>query len=240
MDLRPENLLPAIEAHIQTLRELPLEDLLQRHGLLAPLIRRTVEGALANEYVLSDEQQQQLLSSLGPDANPDQKLEFLHNAKLQLALAQRYAERIEPTFLEHRDRLERVAYSVIRLNQMGIAEELYMRLIDQEAGFEELALTYSLGDEQHSGGRLPLMPIHQPHPQVQTALARLSPGEIHPPLQLGDWVVLLRLDHRQPAELDDNLRRQLQMELFNQELQNLIESLTPLLLSNTAEALAAA
>ncbi len=235
MDLSSDNLLAAIEAQLQLLSALPLAELLQRYGLLAPLIRRTVEDAIAESIALSEEQQAQLVAQLGAEATAEQQSELLRNTRLQRGLLQRYSEQIEPTFLEHRDKLERVAYSVIRLQDVGIAEELYLRLIDQEASFEDLALSFSMGDERHSGGRLPLMPIQQPHPQVQTALGRLSPGEVHPPLQLGEWVVLLRLDHRQPAELDDNLRRQLQQELFNRDLQELIETLTAALLPSELE-----
>lgn len=230
MELSADNLLAVIQAQLQQLSALSVAELFQRYGLLAPLIRRTAEDALAESIKLSDEQRAQLVAQLGADATGEQQAELLRNVRLQQGLLHRYAERIEPTFLEHRDKLERIAYSVIRLQDVGIAEELYLRLIDQEASFEELALSYSLGDERHSGGRLPLMPINQPHPQVQTALGRLTPGEVHPPLQLGEWVVLLRLDHRQPAELDDNLRRQLQQELFNHDLQQLIETLTAALL----------
>ena len=235
MVLSADNLLAAVGAHLQQLSTLSLPELLQRHGLLAPLIRRAAEDALASSIFVSAEQQAQLVAPLGPEATPEQLHELLRQTRLQQALRQRYAEQIEPTFLEHRDKLERVAYSVIRLQDVGMAEELYLRLIEKEASFEELALTYSLGDERHSGGRLPLMPVHQPHAQIQTALGRLIPGEVHPPLQLGEWVVLLRLDHRQPAELDDNLRRQLQQELFNRDLQALSETLMAALLPREPE-----
>jgi hypothetical protein len=49
LDLSSDNLLAAIEAQLQLLSALPLAELLQRYGLLAPLIRRTVEDAIAEQ-----------------------------------------------------------------------------------------------------------------------------------------------------------------------------------------------
>jgi hypothetical protein len=46
---------------------------------------------------------------------------------------------------------------------------------------------------------------------------------------VGEWVILLRLDHRQPAELNETTSQQLRNELFNQEVSKAIEEIGPML-----------
>ena len=230
VELRADTLIPPLRSELEALDQEPTGVLLQRFGLLEALIRRQAELVITEGVELPPELWSALKNQAAQSNGAAQEQELAHSAKLQKALQSRYSDRVEPFFLDNRHRLERVAYSAIKLSNVGIAEELYLRLIDQEASFEELALAYSEGDEKHSGGRLPLMPIQQAHPQIQSAITRLSPGEVHPPLQVGEWFLLIRLDHRQPAELDERMSQQLRHELFNAELQEVIASVSAALL----------
>jgi hypothetical protein len=224
-----DDLIARIRLQLDELQAVPIAELLQRFGLLGGLVRHAVEDAVIGCVNLSEAQVRAIESEAAQRVPPVDAAALIRQAQLNLALRERYAERLEPFFLECREHLERVAYSVIRLNNVGIAEELYLRLIEEEDSFESVAHHYSTGEEQHSGGRLPLIPIHQPHPHIQTALKRLSPGELHPPIQVGEWVILLRLDHRQPAELNETTSQQLRNELFNQEVSKAIEEIGPML-----------
>jgi parvulin-like peptidyl-prolyl isomerase len=218
-----DEVLACVRMQLDELHTMPVAQLLQRFGLLGGLVRHAAENALIGSVSLSDAQVLAIESEAAKRVPPQDSGVLIRQAQFNHALRERYGERLEPFFLECREQLERVAYSVIRLNSVGVAEELYLRLIEGEDLFESVAHRYSTGEEQHSGGRLPLMPINQPHPQIQAALRRLSSGEIHPPIQVGDWVLLLRLDHRQPAELNATTSQQLLNELFNQEVNKIFE-----------------
>lgn len=139
-------------------------------------------------------------------------------------LDQRYGDQLEPFFLERRAALEQVVFSLIRLQQLHAAEELYLRLSDDGADFGELARRFSQGQERLSGGLVGPMPVGQLHPQIAAALARLQPGELHPPVQLEPFLLLLRLEEREPASLTDSLRQQLLNELLEQELSSAVEA----------------
>ena len=139
-------------------------------------------------------------------------------------LEERYGDQLEPFFLERRAALEQVVFSLIRLQQLHAAEELYLRLSDDGADFGGLARSFSQGQERLSGGMVGPMPVGQLHPQIAAALARLQPGELHPPVQVDPFQLLLRLEHREPASLSDSLRQQLLNELLEQELGSAVEA----------------
>ena len=139
-------------------------------------------------------------------------------------LEQRYGDQVEPFFLERRAALEQVVFSLIRLQQLNAAEELYLRLSDDGADFGSLARRFSQGQERLSGGLVGPMPVGQLHPQIAAALGRLQPGELHPPVPVDPFQLLLRLEHREPASLSDSLRQQLLNELLEQELSAAVEA----------------
>jgi parvulin-like peptidyl-prolyl isomerase len=226
-----DDVLARVRLQLDELQTIPVEQLLHRFGLLGGLVRHAVENVLISSVSLSEAQVRAIESEAAKRVPAQDSGDLIRQAQFNLALQERYEEKLEPFFLECREQLERVAYSVIRLNNVGIAEELYLRLIEAEESFESAAQRYSTGEEQHSGGRLPLMPVNQPHPQIQAAIKRLSPGELHPPIQVGEWILLLRLDHRQPAELNAIMSQQLRNELFNQEISKTIEAIVSQLIS---------
>jgi parvulin-like peptidyl-prolyl isomerase len=145
--------------------------------------------------------------------------------RLQKLMESRYQERLEPYFLERRKDLEQVVYGLIRVRNQGAAEELYLRLLDDGADFTELARTYSLGEERFTHGLVGPMLISQPHPTIRAVLESLKLGEVHAPFRVDSWVLLVRMEHRQPASLNDPTRIQLLQELLQQELDQTLDAL---------------
>jgi parvulin-like peptidyl-prolyl isomerase len=139
-------------------------------------------------------------------------------------LEARYGNQVEPFFLERRAALEQVVFSLIRLQQLHAAEELYLRLSDDGADFGELARGFSLGQERLSGGLIGPMAVGQLHPRIAAALGRLEPGQVHPPVDVEPYQLVLRLEHREPASLSDALRQQLLNELLERELGRTVEA----------------
>jgi len=54
-----------------------------------------------------------------------------------------------------------------------------------------------------------------PHPQIAQKLMTSQPGEVLPPMRIGEWNVILRLEKYLAAPLDENMKRRLLDELFN-------------------------
>lgn len=138
--------------------------------------------------------------------------------RLQKWMEEYYREQVEQYFLERRDDLEQVVYGMIRLRQQGAAEELYLRLLDDQADFGELARVHSLGEERFTRGLVGPMRISQPHPTIRAVLQKLAVGDLHPPFSVENWILLVRMEHRQPASLNESTLLQLSQELLQRDL----------------------
>ena len=142
----------------------------------------------------------------------------------QKMMEDRYGDRVEPYFLERRTDLENIVYGVIRVESQGMAEEFYLRILENEADFGDLAFKYSVGDERYTRGLLGPMPITQPPEAIRKVLQRLPAGEVHPPIRLDRFFVLIRMEHRIPAALDEAMRQRLLQELFEQDIRGSIQA----------------
>ena len=54
-------------------------------------------------------------------------------------------------------------------------------------------------------------------------LQSLSVGDLHPPFQLNQWVLLVRMEHRMPAQLNDTTTLQLSQELLQQDIDAMLD-----------------
>jgi parvulin-like peptidyl-prolyl isomerase len=176
---------------------------------LAELQQQPIQQLLQEHGILKAVAREQLLRQLQAEP-PD--------------LEARYGSQVEAFFLQRRAALEQVVFGLIRLQQLSTAEELYLRLSDDGADFGELASRFSLGNERLSRGLVGPMAVGQLHPRLAAALAQLQPGELHPPLQLDPHLLLLRLEHREPARLDGPLRAQLLQEMLQGEVASTVEA----------------
>lgn len=217
--------------------QIPFSVFLQQEGLLQRMAREAALAATVSGVTFSDDEHPAVIVRLweGLEVDPPLKLHgdwlSLVPAPQQAVVLQRwqelrlqkymdltYSHRIDAYFLERRAELERVVYGMIRVRNQGAAEELYLRLIDDSADFTQLACAYSLGDERYTHGLVGPMPIGQPHPSIRQALSPLAVGDIAPPLRIDDWVLILRMEHREPASLNEATRQQLTTELFEADI----------------------
>ncbi|MCU0524759.1 MAG: peptidylprolyl isomerase [Elainella sp. Prado103] len=139
--------------------------------------------------------------------------------------------KLESYFLGRKDRLDKVIYSLIRVKNdrekrgIGIAQELYFRILEGEQSFAELARTYSEGPEAQTDGLIGPVELSVPHPTLAQILTLSQPGQLTPPTLVGEWIVLVRLERFIPAQLDDAMRRRLLNECFNDWLQSQLSQL---------------
>jgi parvulin-like peptidyl-prolyl isomerase len=250
---------PDLEADLQAalleLERQPLAVLLHQHGILRNLARDLLMNRLLDSVQFNAQEQGPVLSKLweGLREEPPPQLapgwlealapelrvpigQRWDQIRLQKWLEVQYGERVEPYLLERRAALEQVVFALIRVGSQGTAEELYLRLIDDGANFGDLAQQFSIGDERLTHGLLGPMPISQPHPRIQAVLHRLRVGDLHPPIQLDQCFLILRLEHRQPASLNGATRQLLLQELFQQDLQATLDSQLPAALPQLLQA----
>lgn len=123
-------------------------------------------------------------------------------------------KKIEAYFLERKDDLDRVSYSLIRVKDGGLAQELYFRLEEGEESFAQIAKKYSQGPEAQNGGLVGPMSMKMPHPSIVRLLKGSKLGQVSQPIRIEDWYVIVRLEKFVPAQLNDSTRKQLLNELF--------------------------
>ncbi|MGH2415429.1 MAG: peptidylprolyl isomerase, partial [Microcystaceae cyanobacterium] len=127
---------------------------------------------------------------------------------------QTWGDKLESYFLERKAHLDQVSYSLLRIKDSGLAQELYFRLEEGEQSFAELARQYSQGPERHNSGLIGPMSLTMLHPLIAQMLKTSQPGQVLPPTQLEEWIVIVRMEKFVPARLDASMRRQLLNELF--------------------------
>lgn len=143
---------------------------------------------------------------------------ILRGIRLEKYKEQTWGEQIESYYLKRKNQLDKVLYSLIRTKNAGEAQELYFRLCEGESDFPELAKQFSQGAEAQTGGLVGPVELNVPHPEIAEKLLTAQPGQVLPPTRIGEWIVILRLEKYITAQLDQNLRRRLLDELFNQWL----------------------
>jgi hypothetical protein len=142
-----------------------------------------------------------------------QRLE--RQARLQQFCELCFGDAVELRYLERKADLDRVVYSVLQVNEQGLAEELYQQIREGEALFGDLAAVHSLGRETESRGQIGPEPLGDQHPELASRLRSGKPGQLWPPFEVaGVWVVL-RLESASLAALDEPLRQRLLQELMD-------------------------
>jgi parvulin-like peptidyl-prolyl isomerase len=225
-----------IEIGEQSLTESDILPLLAKYGMLPQLAREVIiERAIANiscnpeernaaysrfyqhNQIANDEQMKSWLQQNGMTS---EQLEYLilRDIKLEKFKQETWENKLESYFLKVKTQLDKVVYSLIRTKDIGIAQELFFRIQDRENTFAEIAKEYSQGAEAETGGLIGPVELSAPHPQIAQILAASSPGQLWPPTQVGEWIVILRLEKYLSCELDPPTRQRLRNDLFQQWL----------------------
>jgi parvulin-like peptidyl-prolyl isomerase len=126
--------------------------------------------------------------------------------------------KLEQYFLQFKPQLDKVVYSLLRIDNSEVAQELFFRIQDGDATFADCAKEYSKGQEAQTGGLIGPVPLSQPHPAIAQKLGTSKPGQVLPPMKLENWYVIVRLEKLIPSQLDDATRTMLLNHLFEQWL----------------------
>lgn len=144
------------------------------------------------------------------------QLEFLATRKLRIEKFKQatWGHKLSSYFLHRKKQLDKVIYCVIRTKDMGLAKELYFRILEEEQTFGELAKEYSQGQEALTGGLTgPVELAVLPRP-LADMLSVSQNGQLWPPIRLGEWLLIVRLEKFIPAQLDGQMHQRLLNELF--------------------------
>jgi len=201
-------------------------------GMMPQLVKEMTLDRSTAEISLTPEEQkvayQQAFQQLGIDS--DDKLNaWLKQQGMTLADLEKRAERslklakfkqttwgakVNSAFLERKQQLDRVIYSLICTKDFCVAQELYFRVKEGEQSFDELAREYSQGPEAQTGGLIGPIEIGSVHPNLAKMLIASDVGQVQTPTVIGDWIVLVRLEKVLPVSLDEAMQQRLIDEAF--------------------------
>ena len=210
-----------------------IEQLLRRTEGLRPLLRRSLEEQITELVPLPAErfaelqaqfrQQHQLhddtaeaawLQARGWNAE-DLAMHLARPEALQRFAEQRFGPGLEEQFLQRKHELDTVVYSLLRVQDRGLAQELWIQLSEGEISFPEAASRHSTGPETSTKGVIGPVALGQLQPELADHLRVLRQGELREPMAAGPWWILLRLEQLSPAKLDQPMRQRLLQEQLN-------------------------
>jgi parvulin-like peptidyl-prolyl isomerase len=217
--------------------------LISKYRLVPQLAKEMLIEAAIKDYEITDVehqearqrfcQQQQLTNEKDLDIWLQQQqlgrddLKNLIDRELQLRKfkMRKWETQVESHFCQRKSQLDRVVFSLIRVKEIDVAEEIYFRLASEESSFVEQAPLHSEGIEAKTKGISGPVELGKIDPILANALITLQPGEVLPPLLIGEWWVVLQLETIIPAQLDDEMRQYLTEELFNQWIYEEVQKL---------------
>ncbi len=209
--------------------------LLSKHRLSELLVNRIII-----EYILKDvEVDKDILAKIKEDIfkknnlqNEDEFLTWLkksnvsestffkdisYNIRRNKYILDNFGKNTESLFLKRQDALDCATYSLLRVKDIYLANELFLRIKEGEALFGDMAAKYSEGPEKHTRGIIGPVQVCAGHPKIRELKRTTSIGEIREPCSLGDppLIILFRLEGLQKANLNEDTKLSLAKELFN-------------------------
>ena len=207
--------------------------LLKRFNLLTPLVEQMVTREAIAAVAVSEEQLQEarlgLLEQRGYDGmeqwaelldelgrSEEEVLERLrHGIRRRSFIRERFAPKAEALFLERKNELDQVVYSLLRLENSFLARELYLQIEAGESNFADLAKRYAEGPERNTNGIVGPVSLTQAHPILVEKLRVAQPGVLLEPFRISDWWLVVRLERYSPATFTDEVSDQMCEEMFD-------------------------
>ena len=126
-----------------------------------------------------------------------------------------WQHKLDSYFHTRKRQLDQVIYSLIRVEDAELAEELYCRLRAGEQSFSELAKTYSQGPEAHTDGLVGPIELGNVGYNLASLLLKSHPGELCPPTPMRESLFIVRLEKFIPAQMNESMKQRLYQELFD-------------------------
>ena len=207
--------------------------LLKRFNLLSPLVEQMVTSEAIAAVEVSEDQLEEarlgLLQQRGYDGMEQwaELLEELQRSEEDVLdrlrfgirrrsfMRERFGPKAEARFLERKNELDQVVYSLLRLENRFLARELYLQIESGESNFADLAKSYAEGPERNTNGIVGPVSLTQAHPTLVEKLRVSQPGVLLEPFRISDWWLVVRLERYSPATFTDEVSDQMCREMFD-------------------------
>ena len=156
----------------------------------------------------------------------DEKWEIFIVRKWQWSFwcAKNFEDKISNYYLERKSFLDMIEYSIIRVKNQNLANELFLRIKEKEEKFEYIASKYSEGPEKKYNGHIGPVPIGDAHPLLAHLLQISEEGKLCSPRNIDNWWVIVRKEKLIDTSLNDAMMKKLALELGQIFLNNSVDS----------------
>ncbi len=226
--------------------------LLNNNKLLLPLIRREFVRATVEKVDIEKEEEENLIKNLLEqyginDTNAkeewmnknDLDSESLKNLALADVRLKKYCDdnfkqKVNSRFLERKSQLDIYTYSLIRVNDLNKAHEIYMQISEKEADIGDLASIYSEGPEKNTRGIVGPLSLDKAHPILAEKIKVSEVGVVQPPIKVGESHIVCRVEYYNPAKLDENMHHRMALEIFEEWVLTKVKEISEKLLNRSS------
>ena len=211
--------------------------LLIEHELLKPLIFKVLKKDLIKDVEIEKEVLIQIKTSIMEKeglkneedfnswllkSNLDEDKFFSKIAKpmkMNKYALENFGHMTNARFIKRKSDLDTVTYSLIRVKDRFLAQELYLKILDDPSKFGELASKYSYGVEKNTQGIVGPNSLNQGHPVVQEKLKNSNIGEVNAPILIENVIwAIIRLESKEDSTLNEEMELILAKEILNESI----------------------
>ena len=143
------------------------------------------------------------------------KINLENSEKIKYIALQEFSKNAETEFINSKTLLDQYTYSLITVKESDLAHEIYLQLDSEEAEFSSLAKKYSLEGNTNKMGIIGPQSLASTHPVLKEKLLTAKNGELLNPFRVDSWWVIVRLEEKIEAKLDDFTRQKITLSLFD-------------------------
>lgn len=204
-----------IEKELKTIDDIDISsDLIEQ-----VVIDFRLENELTNSQIF-----QEWLASEGIDYSTFRK-QIAANLKLERLKATVTESNLQEYFIERKIFLDRVVLSRLVVEEQALAEELKSQILEDGARFEQLVQDYSIAEDGIYNGMMGAIGRGTMPDALRSAVDLAKPGELIGPLKIQDLWYLVRVEKFLIAALDEQLKQELEDELFEQWLEDKVQKM---------------
>ena len=164
----------------------------------------------------------------------DHKRNLENSEKIKFIALREFSKNAETEFINTKTLLDQYTYSLITVKESDLAHELYLQIDADESEFSSLAKKYSLEGNTNKMGIVGPQSLASAHPVLREKLLTAKNGELLNPFRVDSWWVIVRLEDKIEAKLDDLTRQKLTLSLFDKWVNILTMKFIKKLIDNTA------
>ena len=169
--------------------------------------------SLKNELLIEEHRKKNLLS----------KKNLLYrmnlNKKVQKYCEEKYDEFIGKEYISNKENMDIVKYSMLRVEEYGLAIELYLKIKDDNENFNELAKKYSTGIEKKTSGVIGPLPLKRVNNLMRPKLRKNNLKILNKPFKYNNEWILCRLEEYKESKLDQKTVMNLKSKILDEEIE---------------------